>query len=717
MVSNMAYALSKMLCSSQNKSKLLGVLLVGGISHFAVDANAIVLTPEQVIAFSNMKESPWYGTSLGREDVLVPPWTPVQYNNGVVSCWGREFSFVDSPFPKQITSQSAPILARPISLKVTVDGLDFPLKPEGLTASVSPAKTRAVVIGVLRGGVKTVPSAPGGVRFQSASRSVTTPALTTVSTASPVLNVRSVIEFDGLQLFEISAVAGIEKGIEDLVLEIPIKESHATYRHKWSASFTGVSGTLPLAVGIVDTSAFIPFYWLGDNDQGLFWFAESDEMWPNGSGSDAIQVERISGEVILRLKLKKKGQVLPSNWKFVFGLQPTPVKPLPVNWRKWRITPAVNPTVEIIWPEPRADSLKYYGYPEAADATKFGARVDWLHRHNRLAVPYLALTYVSAAVPEWSPYESLWSVNRHDSYSEDVRAYGSSFAMVSPLGRGWADFIVWSNSRFLDQYSLDGAYHDNTQAFGIAALEVGGGYLRNGVVKKTYPMMAYRDLYRRSYRTLKQKNRDTFSIAHMSGKVTIPILAYEDAYLDGEQYRGKVTDNYLDVVALDTFRAEFMGRQWGVVPVFLPAFAAPYKDQVEPTRGLMALLMLHDILIWPLWSNVSVVNEALAALDDFGYVNASFIPYFSPERAATTTHKDVMVSAYRRYDGNTLLIIANVGPSSKNVRVNLSAVRFPDSRVKAVTWPTKTAIPLQNKSFPVVVDERSYAMVMISNLP
>jgi hypothetical protein len=40
--------------------------------------------------------------------------------------------------------------------------------------------------------------------------------------------------------------------------------------------------------------------------------------------------------------------------------------------------------------------------------------------------------------------------------------------------------------------------------------------------------------------------------------------------------------------------------------------------------------MLHDVSLWSIWCNLKVVNEALAALDEFGYVAAEFIPYFAP---------------------------------------------------------------------------------------
>lgn len=79
----------------------------------------------------------------------------------------------------------------------------------------------------------------------------------------------------------------------------------------------------------------------------------------------------------------------------------------------------------------------------------------------------------------------------------------------------------------------------------------------------------------------------------------IPLLAYHDAILLGEHFRGKVKDNYLDVFALDTFRAELIGRQWGVMSFFLPEFGGntggDATQQVEPTGGLMVLPMLHDV--------------------------------------------------------------------------------------------------------------------------
>ena len=236
--------------------------------------------------------------------------------------------------------------------------------------------------------------------------------------------------------------------------------------------------------------------------------------------------------------------------------------------------------------------------------------------------------------------------------------------------------------------------------------------MRDGKVYPTYPIMGYRALYRRMYAVLKSYPRETFSIAHMSGKVTIPILAYEDAYLDGEHFRGRVKDSYMDMMSLDTFRAEYMGRQWGLIPVFLAQLYGELTAQVEPTRGLMALLMLHDVVIWDVY-NVAVANEALAALDEFGYVDADFIGYFDTPNPAATDMKDIYVSAYRK-GRRTLLIVGNVGREDRQGSVTLNAPCFGGKLPRrAQDWPAKTPLTLTAGKLDLSVPRLGYRLVVV----
>ncbi len=618
----------------------------------------------------------WQGNRLGLEDRVLPPWTPVKVNGGTVSVWDREYDFSRSTdLVEQIRSSGNNLLAGPVRLRS--GEARHEVMP--LDLIVSAAGTRA-----------TVTRKPG-----------TWPRVATW------------VEYDGLAWFELSGQAGAAP--ETLTLEIPLRREIAMYRHRYVSTWdTGkVTGLLPEGRGVIDHDKFIPYYWLGNNDRGLFWFCESDEMWPNGQSGDAIEVIRgEDGTVTVRLNILAKGQRLPADWKLAFGLQATPVKPLPKDWRKWRLQPARAARAGIIWPGPTANSLKYYGYPQAADPALFRQRVDDWHQKSIGAVPYLCLSYLSAACPEWPFFRKLWSMGSEDTGSSDVAQYGAGFARTSLVGRCYSDFIVWKTNEFIKQYGIDGLYHDNTHPYGATTLDAGCGYLRDGKVYPTYPIMGYRALYRRMYAVLKSYPRETFSIAHMSGKVTIPILAYEDAYLDGEQFRGRIKDSYMDMMSLDTFRTEYMGRQWGVMPYFLAQLYGELRTQVEPTRGLMALLMLHDVAIWDVY-NIAVADEALAALDEFGYVDADFIGYFGNPAPAATDMKDVYVSAYRK-GARTLLIVGNVSREDQQGAVTLNAPCFGGKLPgKAQDWPTRAPLTLRDGKLGLSVPRLGYRLVVV----
>lgn len=216
------------------------------------------------------------------------------------------------------------------------------------------------------------------------------------------------------------------------------------------------------------------------------------------------------------------------------------------------------------------------------------------------------------------------------------------------------------------------------------------------------------------YSVMKSNPKPTLTIAHISSKLTIPLLAFTDAYLDGEQFADVVKDDYMDVLALDAFRSEFIGRQWGLIPIFLPEFRRPYSEATEPTRGLMALLMLHDVLIWPQWCNVEMVNAALYGLDDFGYFDAEFIPYFDPIPPATSTLKDVYVSAYKKTDGKVLLIIANLSRENRTGQLFVNARRLGREINKIITWPDKR--PVSSKGDGLIelsIPRHGYRMIVL----
>ena len=666
-------------------------LSLAGLQPGAYRLRASMSTPDgQQFVVSKEFSIPsldWVGNRIGMDDVVLPPWTPLSVRKDgavVMRCWGREYLFADTGLPAQITSAGAQLLSRPVAFRVTVEGQ---------------------VLRWGRGRVRIVSARPTAAEIEALAQA---PCVG----GTAVLRTRTRAEYDGLLLTSVELTLPRGTKAETVALEVPLRPQVALYRHRYSPTWANLTGNLPPGEGVVDSAPFIPTAWLGDNDRGLFWLCETSEHWPNADAPNAFETVRTPTEVVLRFNLLAHGQDLPEGWRYEFGLQATPVKPLPKDWRKWRLTPARGANVHILWPTPTDDSMKYYGYPEPMNPEVFAQRVKDFHDRGIKVVPYSCLTFLSEASPEFQWFKAKWWMGGGDTTCSDVAAYGAMFAMVCPRAPGLADFLVWKNREFMERFALDGFYHDNTHPYPCALGPC--GYVRQGALTPTYHILAYRALYRRIYALVKSQPRETFLMAHMSGKVTIPILAYEDAYLDGEHFSGQVKDSYLDLLPLDTFRAEFMGRQWGIMPFFLPEFRSPYSEQVEPTRGLAALLMLHDVAPWAIWCNTAVFDEAFSALDAFGYVNADFLPYFSPDPPATTSMPDVYASAYR-LSNKALVVVANLSREDRTgtLRLNPKALRV--STERALSWPDKTPVPCDKGRVTLTVPHLGYRMLLVGS--
>jgi len=308
-------------------------------------------------------------------------------------------------------------------------------------------------------------------------------------------------EYDGLLLVAMTCDKPEELGAEELAIDIPVGTEHALYLHRYAAWWIPTSGAIPRGEGVIERSAFIPYVWSGDNDRGLFWFCESDEMWPNGEAGDAIEILRQGDRVALRLNLLASGQSLPEDWRLVFGLQATPVEPIPKDWRKWRMTGALagdqvraRQNVQIVWPQANArDPLGAFGWPEAADEQAFAEQMKGLHDRGLLAVPYLCLTWVTDDTPEWRFFKRDWEGKAYDP-SIPEPGWKHQFALASPVGKGYADFIVWRTRQFMEKYHIDGTYHDQTHPYTFSNTQAGWGCKRDGKERISYPILGYRAL-------------------------------------------------------------------------------------------------------------------------------------------------------------------------------------------------------------------------------
>jgi hypothetical protein len=135
--------------------------------------------------------------------------------------------------------------------------------------------------------------------------------------------------------------------VSSLAFDIPVRESQATLLHEvtdairrtYAGLTPGGKGTVWDSKRLLNTDGTLgnikPLYWLGNEDRGLCWTVESDQGWFLDEEKPAIEVVRQRGEVVLRLNFINRPVVLNKPRTISFGLQATPVKPMPKGWRGW----------------------------------------------------------------------------------------------------------------------------------------------------------------------------------------------------------------------------------------------------------------------------------------------------------------------------------------------------------------------------------------------
>lgn len=247
----------------------------------------------------------WHGSRAGIVDQVLPPWTPMTHSGTTIGCWGREIVFGESVFPEKIISQGENLLAAPMRLLVTRGDRSAELR-RGQCRVTNAAEHEVDMVGSCAG-------------------------------AGLNLSVDVHAEYDGMIRFDISLSGPADTAFDAMTLEIPLQAKHSILMHDSNGSrgWAGQTGDKTRQM------VFTPTIWLGDDDRGLCWFAESAQYWkPNTTG--AVEIEREGDTRFLRLKLIRERTVLNEPLRYTFGLMPTPVRPVPDHVRDWRLATGIG---------------------------------------------------------------------------------------------------------------------------------------------------------------------------------------------------------------------------------------------------------------------------------------------------------------------------------------------------------------------------------------
>ncbi|MBU0607549.1 MAG: hypothetical protein KKI08_06660, partial [Armatimonadetes bacterium] len=214
--------------------------------------------------------------------------------------------------------------------------------------------------------------------------------------------------------------------------------------------------------------------------------------------------------------------------------------------------------------------VPYQSYPHVVDVDrpKLKSLVEGMHARKLNLLLYMSRQFADNC-PEWELHSGEFLLNpRGGAYTRQPaqRAY------VGCWNSPFKDFALHYLGKTIDEFGNDGWYLDGPEwPQACANREHGCGYQApDGSWRPTWDLFATRDFMKRLYVLTRQRKPQGQLNIHNSTVMVIPTLGFGTSSWGGEQIdaiKGPVAT--LDAVPMDSFRTEFMGRQWGVPAEFL----------------------------------------------------------------------------------------------------------------------------------------------------
>jgi hypothetical protein len=614
------------------------------------------------------------------------PFTPVEATLGEFRCLGRVTALGNENLPSQITAAKQPLLAAPIRLFSDPDVIDT-------------AKRNSPSV------AKTVESAS----WQSSSES-----------ADVTITSKLTADCDGFSWYEIRLKPKRPLTLRSLGLEIPRTAKTARYLHSANFTWSNVSQGLP-ELGGTWSSPFVPYVWLGDEERGLAWCAESDEGWQLSDPANAVRIETQGNVVRCRFSMIDHEMRIEKPLVMRFGLQASPVKPVSFAWRSnARILHnihydscrlAANGRCEL-------DTLrdggvktvvihdswtKYFGQTVPSDAAQLRELINACHARRMRLLVYLGYGLARTA-PDLVGHHDAWSVLPlipwDPGYKPETRAFDATCG-----NSGWANWLVAGTDKLFSDFDLDGLYFDGTSEAWRCQNEAHGCGWRDshGNLHATYPMLATRTMMRRIAETVHRHKPDAILDAHMSSNFTLPTLAYCDSVWNGEQFESHTSGERFEI-PLHAFRTEFMGCAHGLDAEFLC-----YENRPFTFDEAIALAWVHGVEVRPYPQSLPKVTPIWRAMDRFDVSDARWHPYWS-EPVASSQPDVVKVSAWTK-DRKALLFVSHLERKPADVTVRIDPKKIGMASFKAKNALADAPLTVEDGTVKLLFSGMGYSVV------
>lgn len=631
---------------------------------------------------------PWHGWRYRAEgDTVPPPWTPISVQGGpgrgrvIGSCWGRSYTFGASACMDRATTQGFPLLAGPISLIARYDGRDHPVTIRANT-EVS-ARPDALV-------------------------------LDSDAVAGPKLRcsvVRS-LQYDGLVLISFELRPAEPVKLESLTLQWNMPPTAAL---SYAGAGRGADSYAPLRAPHTEWP-FRPWFWLGNEQGGLCWFAETNARWSPRDPARTIAIDRATGAVRVAVSIVGKPKLLEWPIGYDFGFLATPVKPLPKDWHLLNVTSDV-------WGQPHPASLKHaFVYPDwiwrnlpdpfdthmkLPPQFDFKAHVQGLHDRNILYMPWIFLNA--------QQYDPRYDWFFPDWWRRPVTGRTDAGLVGVCTRSDWGDALFWAIEKWALKYGIDGVYFDVGDCPPCNSPDHGcGEQLGDGSWVATYPILAQRELKKKLYTRLYEQTGKQFVFMSLyNGDLNLPAMTFDVAEMGGEEWSGINADDFGRTVPLARFHGEVNADRYGILAIKLH----PWLDRPHNPAAEDQPITYHLLEGAPMWGFPGHALPAIKALEQAGADGSGrWLPYWAAGDAVTTGEEQVKASLWVKPD-RALLILGSLQDADAVCRAIVKPESLgwkPAAPLSASDAISGEALSVDGQAIAVTVPGRLYRMVWVS---
>jgi hypothetical protein len=561
--------------------------------------------PIKTAIFGLRTDFPWLNNTIGEDDIVIPPYTPMEVSGRAIKTILREHQLADNGLWQQVTADGRPMLAGPMRIEVVRDG-----------------KTE-----IAQGKAQIGARKPTAVEADAAWQTVGVKGRTHMN-----------MEYDGCAKVTVTLTPADDQPIDALRLVIPLKDAETPLMH---AAGDGIrfnyAGVVPQGEGRVWGSdkasrsqmlgTFLPYVWVGGESRGLCWFAGNDKDWVLDPKEQvaALELHRKAGALELVVNLVQVPAAMQRERTIVFGLQATPARPMPENWRRMGVTSAVPENYQILgmcsyWGAdlynvaPRRGDYEIVrkiasrgrGELDTAFFNVYKARnsdiqaeINWSANGGKVdgIIPYTNMRGDNDRNAEWFVYQDEW---RNAAFSDRTPPGGHSGPVdfCVALAPSRVDFLLYHYKKLLEN-GFAAIYWDNIYIMGNANPITGAAYLRGiGGMQPEADIWQIREVTRRTAVLLHLMGKKNVSVPHMTNALLVPAFCWTGINLDWEWKYG--SSDYQDRFKRDYIRACSLGLSHGGVPMILDGTkdtrSAAEREWVDRTQ--VAATIPHEIKVW-----------------------------------------------------------------------------------------------------------------------